>query len=124
MTTLWHLAETADWVQAQADGSYARSTRGASLAEVGFVHCSAPEQIPGVASFVYADVSGDYVILEMDRAQLESTGLRVLDEPGDPRNPASEQFPHVFGPIPVAAVTRVLPARIEQGVLTVHPADG
>jgi uncharacterized protein (DUF952 family) len=124
MTTLWHLAETADWVQAQAEGSYARSTRGASLAGVGFIHCSAPEQLPRVVSVVYADATGDYVILEMDREHLESTGLRVPDEPGDPGNPASEQFPHVYGPIPVAAVTLVLPARVDHGVLTIDPVNG
>lgn len=93
------------------------------MAEVGFVHCSAPEQLPAVVSFVYADVVGDYVILELDRQRLESAGLPVRDEPGDPEDPTSERFPHVYGPIPVDAVSRVLPARIEHGVLTVQPAD-
>lgn len=119
MTTLWHLAEVSDWERAKDTGSYDRSTRGASLEEVGFVHCSAPEQLPRVVAFVYADVAGDYVILELDREQLESAGLEVRDEPADPGDPDSERFPHVYGALPVGAVSGVLPARVDHGVLSV-----
>lgn len=120
MTTLWHLAETAHWAQARACGSYEQSTRGACLADVGFVHCSYPMQLPGVVAAFYADAAatGDYVLLELDRELLEAAGSPVRDEPGNPDDPASPLFPHVYGPIPVAAVTGTRQARVLHGALT------
>lgn len=122
MTTIWHLAEPADWEAAQAAGRYERSTRGASLDEVGYVHCSSPEQLPAVVAVVYADVTADLVVLELDRDRLEAAGSPVRDEPASPGDPGSELFPHVYGPVPVSAVVRVLPARVERGHLTVGGA--
>lgn len=118
-TPLWHLAETADWERARLTGSYERSTRGASLEEVGFVHCSYPAQLPGVVAAFYADAAGDYVLLELDRDLLEGAGSPVRDEPGDPGDPGSPLFPHVYGPVPVLAVRRTRPARVLDGILTV-----
>src|SRR3954471_20051564 len=92
MTELWHLAERAEWQDAQATGSYERSTRGLSLAEVGFVHCSYPHQLAGGAAAFYADAT-DLVLLRIDPAAVPAE-IRVEDG-----------FPHVYGPIPVAAVT-------------------
>lgn len=48
----------------------------------------------------------------------------MRDEPGDPHDPSSEAFPHVYGPIPVSAVTRVLPARIDRGRVVVDSSPG
>lgn len=121
MTTLWHLAETADWAQARSRGTYEQSTRGASLADVGYVHCSYPEQLPGVVAGFYADAAaaGDYVLLEVDRDLLEAAGSPVRDEPGNPDDPASPLFPHVYGPIPVSTVTATRRAQVRDGILTV-----
>lgn len=116
-SVLWHLAEHADWVAAQASGSYDRSTRGASLAEVGFVHCSYPDQLAGVVAALYAEVVGDFVILELDRGDLEAAGVSVRDEPADPRDPDAPLFPHAYGPLPVRLVRSVRPVRVEHGVL-------
>jgi uncharacterized protein (DUF952 family) len=93
---IWHLAERAEWDEARAAGSYERSTRGLSLAEVGFVHCSYPAQLPGVAAAFYADAP-DLVLLRIDPARVPAE-IRV--EAG---------FPHVYGPVPVAAVTAATP---------------
>jgi uncharacterized protein (DUF952 family) len=93
---LWHLAEGPDWTEAVRTGSYERSTRGQSLAEVGFVHCSYPDQLAGVAAAFYADAN-DLVLLRVDPTGVPAE-IRV--EGG---------FPHVYGPIPVAAVTAVEP---------------
>lgn len=92
MGDLWHLAERAEWDEARASGSYERSTWGLSLAEEGFVHCSYPDQLAGVAAAFYADAP-DLVLLRIDPAKL---GAEIRVEGG---------FPHVYGPIPVAAVT-------------------
>jgi uncharacterized protein (DUF952 family) len=94
MGELWHLAERADWDAARSAGTYERSTRGLSLAEVGFVHCSRPDQLAGVAAAFYADADADeLVLLRIDPARIPAD-IRVEDG-----------FPHVYGPIPVDAVT-------------------
>ena len=98
MGELWHLAERADWDAARAAGTYERSTRGLSLAEVGFVHCSRPDQLAGVAAACYADAD-DLVLLRIDPDRIPAE-IRVEDG-----------FPHVYGPIPVAAVTAAEPLR-------------
>ena len=119
MLTMWHLAEPDHWREAQRTGTYERSTRGATLADVGFVHCSYPDRLPAVVEAVYHDVSGDYLVLEIDRHHLERANITVVDEPGSDE-PGAALFPHVYGPIPVAAVRRVLPARVERGRLRVQ----
>lgn len=114
MSTIWHLAEPGHWRQALGSGRYEQSTRGASLAQVGFVHCAYPEQLASVVEAVYHDVVGDYVVLEIDRARLEQMDVPVVDEPGADE-PGAPLFPHVYGRLPVEAVLRTLPARVERG---------
>jgi len=98
VTELWHVAEGPEWAEAVRTGSYERSTRGVSLAGEGFVHCSYPDQVAGVAAASYADAD-DLVLLRIDPARVPAE-IRV--EGG---------FPHVYGPIPVAAVTSAVPLR-------------
>ncbi|HET9633111.1 MAG TPA: DUF952 domain-containing protein [Terrabacter sp.] len=96
---IYHLAEQADWEQAQREGTYTRSTRGRSLEEEGFIHASSAEQWPVVRSRFYADVAEPLVLLHIDESLL---GSPVVREVGDPAT--GETFPHVYGPIEVSAV--------------------
>ena len=118
---LWHLAEQAHWEAALRTGSYERSTRGATLADVGFIHASWPEQLPGVARLLYARVAEPLVVLEIDPEALAQAGVEIRVEPGDPQDPASPVFPHLYGPLPVSAVTRTRPAAVEKGWLDLGP---
>lgn len=95
-----HLAKLEDWSEALATGLYKVSTRDKTLDEVGFIHCSTPDQLASVAAFVYKDFLGELVILEMDLDQLEQAGLKVLFESGG----NGEAYPHIYGPIPVDLV--------------------
>lgn len=99
---IFHLALPEDWARAREVGEYRVSTRGMTLEEVGFIHASGPHQWQGVRRRFYADVDGPLLLLTIDTARLEA---EVVREPGVPGG--DELFPHVYGPIPVDAVTEV-----------------
>lgn len=96
---LFHLAEAGHWEAAQRDGRYARSTRGLSLAQVGFVHLATGEQWPGVLARYYADHEGGLVLLTLDPLRL-TPPLRWETAPGG----TGELFPHLYGPLDLDAV--------------------
>ena len=104
--TIWHLALLRDWEDAVAAGRYEWSTLGVTLADEGFVHASTAAQVDGVARRYYAQVEEPLVLLELDVAAVQASGAPVRWErvPG-----AQDPFPHVFGPLPVAAVLAATP---------------
>jgi uncharacterized protein (DUF952 family) len=114
VTTILHLTHAADWDRALGLGSYAISTRGASLAEVGFIHASYPHQLEQVALALFAEDVEPLVVLTISTEELNRLGVEVRDEPGDPTRP-EVLYPHVYGALPTEAVTAVRPARIETG---------
>lgn len=118
---VWHLAEVRHWERALVSGRYDRSTWGATLAEVGYIHASFPEQLPGVAKHVYARVQAQLVVLEIDPGRLATVGVEVRLEAADPDDPGSPLFPHLYGVLPVEAVTRTRPAAVEKGWLDLGP---
>ncbi|MCP2340459.1 DUF952 domain-containing protein [Actinomadura rupiterrae] len=100
--TVLHIAERARWESARASGeSYAMSTRGRTLAEEGFIHCSSDlDQVRTVLGAFYKDVPpSDLVLLTVS-----TQGLDVRLEPAD-----GDLFPHIYGPIPLSAVIEVRP---------------
>lgn len=122
--TVWHLALAPDWAAAEENGVYAVSTRGRTVEEVGFVHCSYDlDQVRRVAAAFYAD-AGPLVLLALSVAALDEAGIEVRAEPGDPTDPGSELFPHVYGAVPVGAVVRAFRATVEDGVLSVPGLPG
>ncbi|MFF4756011.1 DUF952 domain-containing protein [Streptomyces sp. NPDC002514] len=100
-----HITERALWDAARERGTYEMSTRGRTLREVPFVHFSSRAQLPRVAAFLYGsyDRPGDLVVLVVDPALL---GVPVRWEAVEPDG---EEFPHVYGPVPVGAVVDVEP---------------
>ncbi|WP_232661718.1 GNAT family N-acetyltransferase [Pseudonocardia sp. TRM90224] len=101
--TLLHLISPSEWRAALAVGAVAPP----SLAEVGFVHLSTPEQVMLPAERLFAGRS-DLMLLVLDP---ERIGVEVRWEPGVPSDPASMTFPHAYGPVPTSAVLAVLPYR-------------
>lgn len=96
---LFHLALAADWQQAQESGIYQVSTRGLSLAQVGFIHASRAEQLADTYTRFYRDAV-DVLQLTIDSAQI-AVPMRadpVLN---------GDTFPHLYGPLPVHAVIDV-----------------
>jgi uncharacterized protein (DUF952 family) len=98
---IFHITQPAHWQAATDSGSYTQSTRGKTLDEVGFIHCSLEDQIEMVADLVYGDWTGALTLLVIDTA-LVGSEIRVENLQGGPM-----QFPHIYGPLPTAAVTSV-----------------
>lgn len=98
-----HITERALWEAARERGSYELSTRGRTLQEVGYIHFSTRAQLPRVAAFLYGEDPGrdDLVVLVVDPALLDAP-LKYEAMP-----PAGEEFPHVYGAVPVSAVVDV-----------------
>lgn len=101
---LFHVADASEWEAARAVGRYERSTRGLSLAEVGFVHLSTADQWPAVLERFYSDHHGELVLLTVDPSRLSAP---VRWEP--PHEDSDELFPHLYGPLEVGAVTTAGP---------------
>ncbi len=99
---IFHLALATEWEAAQRSGSYTTSTLGRSLAEEGFIHASRADQWPGVRERFYADVTEPLVLLVIDTARLD---VPVVAEPVPD---SMETFPHIYGPLPAAAVVQAL----------------
>ena len=103
---VFHVALAADWEAAQAAGDYRVSTLGRTLEEEGFLHMSYDHQWPGVLAANYADVEEPLVLLEID-PDLVEVPLVVEAPPGS--EPGAEEYPHLYGPLPVDAVVAVTP---------------
>ena len=97
---LFHLALKDDWQVAQASGSYRVSTRGMTLEQVGFIHCSWQEQVNTTFERFYAD-AGNVLLLKIDAAAVDAP-LRA------DAIPTGELFPHLYGPLPLEAVRSVV----------------
>jgi len=98
---LVHLCSRDEWDQARSAGEL----RPDSLDQVGFVHLSAQHQVHLPANRIFAG-RGDLVLLYLDSDRLDAP---VRWEPGVPGDPAAMLFPHLYGPLPAAAVVDVRP---------------
>ncbi|MFD4183161.1 DUF952 domain-containing protein [Rhodococcus sp. NPDC058514] len=97
--TLVHICTAEQWQQAQRSGERLPETFGAD----GFVHLSTTEQVHLPANRLFAGRT-DLVLLYLEP---ERFGAEVRWEPGVPTDPESMRFPHLYGPLPVAAVAEV-----------------
>lgn len=101
MTELLHITERAAWLDAVPAGEYRISTRGVTLDDQGFIHCSLRHQLRTVAEFLYGDAD-DLVVLVIDSDGVPAPVRYEAAEPG------GEEYPHIYGPLPVSAVTDVI----------------
>lgn len=103
MQVVHHLALRDEWEEAVASGGpYRRSTIGASLEDVGYIHCCFPHQVAATAARYFAG-RDDVVLLTIDVGRLEER--LVVESVG------GEQFPHLYGPLALDAVVKVDPYR-------------
>lgn len=95
---IYRLAEAADWSAAQRQGFFASP----DLAAEGFIHFSERFQVQGVSERYYAG-KPDLVLLAVDEATLTVPVKRENTSGG------TELFPHVYGPVPLAAIVAHAP---------------
>ena len=97
---LLHIISREPWLGARSVGEI----RPDSLADVGFVHLSTAGQVHLPANRLFFGRK-DMVLLLLDTERLDAP---VRWEPGVPQDPDSMLFPHLYGPVPTAAVTDVV----------------
>lgn len=96
---LVHLCGAEEWEAASSRAEY----RPASLSDIGFIHLSTPEQVHLPANRLFSGRT-DLVLLYLT-PELLASPLRW--EPGVPGDPEAMLFPHLYGPMPVAAVRSI-----------------
>jgi len=107
-----HITTGPEWAAAQAAGEY----RAPTLETEGFIHCSTPAQVVHVGDWFYREIP-DLLLLCVDPGALE---IPLLWESST--DSFAGEFPHVYGPIPLAAVRAAVPwVRGENGFEV--PAD-
>ncbi|MGK7931574.1 MAG: DUF952 domain-containing protein [Microcystaceae cyanobacterium] len=116
-----HITFQFAWDKAQEKGEY----RADSLNNEGFIHCSTVNQVLRVANQFYKGQQ-NLIILVINPQKL--TVPVKWENAVHPQNKQpttiqdSEQFPHVYGAINVAAVIQVLPLRSDtQGIYRLPP---
>ena len=115
---IFHIAFRADWEAARDTGRYEVSTRDLTLAEQGYIHCSRAAQVGGVLAAFYADVDpDDLVLLAIDPARLDVPLRDEAPEPG------GEEYPHLYGPLPVHAVVQELRLARDPAGRPIPPPD-
>jgi len=97
MTPIFHITSRAEAHEARRSGAYVA----AGFDRDGFIHCSYARQLTRVANANFHGRS-DLVLLEIDRGRV---GCEVIDENLEG---GFDLFPHIYGPLPMSAVTSVV----------------
>jgi uncharacterized protein (DUF952 family) len=97
MPIIYHVTTASEWKEAKQKGFYETP----SLKEEGFIHCSQPEQVPGVLERYFSGQTG-LVKLVIDTDKLTSQFIY------DWSPSIADTFPHVYGPINADAVIEVV----------------
>ena len=95
---LYHLATEAEWAEHRDEGAIVPP----SLETEGFVHCSWGHQVAGTVAKHFDGVT-DLLALRLDADRLGDVDLVEEDTHG-----SGQAFPHVYGAVPVDAVTQVV----------------
>jgi len=102
---IFHITSRTAWDEAQKRGDY----RAEGLTAEGFIHCSTLSQVLPVADNFYKGQSG--LVLLVIEPTLLSSKLKWEPPSGGsppPGVPTGDRFPHVYGPINLDAVAKVV----------------
>jgi uncharacterized protein (DUF952 family) len=102
---IFHIALGPNWAAARTAGEYRFSTRDATLDDVGFIHACFADQVETIAGAFFSADDDAPVVLVIDEDKL-SAPVRI-EHAAD----AEDFFPHIYGPLPVGAVSNILELR-------------
>ena len=102
---IYHITTRKDWRTALGTGRY----QAESFVTEGFIHRSTLSQVLPVAERFYEGQSG-LILLVIDEALLSSTLKWESPSGGTPPPgvPEGDSFPHIYGPINLEAVVKVV----------------
>jgi len=98
MARIYHIATEPEWQNANQHNQYEAE----SLQTEGFIHCSDANQVVWVANHFFKAVPG-LILLHIEAEKLQARLVYENLEGGE------ELFPHVYGPIELAAIAHVSP---------------
>jgi uncharacterized protein (DUF952 family) len=102
MTTIYKICETAQWAQAERDGTF----RGSAVDRAdGYIHFSTAAQVADTAAKHFAGMSN----LLLVAVEAEDLGGALKWE----ASRGGALFPHLYGPLPLAAVRWVQALRLD-----------
>jgi uncharacterized protein (DUF952 family) len=102
---IYHITSRTAWNQARQRGDY----RAESLETEGFIHCSTDQQVVPVAEKYYKDQKNlILLVIEPDRLTSDLKWEPPSEGAPPPGVPEGSLFPHIYGPINLEAVVRVL----------------
>jgi uncharacterized protein (DUF952 family) len=114
-----HITTHKEWENAQLKGEYTAP----SLKSEGFIHCSTIKQTADTANIFFRGQSG-LALLCIDENKLNSE-CKYEDPAGgglhDPR--VGNLFPHIYGPINISAVIKVVDFRSDNDGFFVLPGE-
>lgn len=105
------------WEHAQQVGEYTQSTLTSTLEDVGFIHCSFPNQTMEIANRRYAHAT-DALLLFVDVAKVKPPIKYEAALSG-----REGTFPHVYGPLNVDAVYATVPLERDGDGVFIAPAQ-
>ena len=109
---IYHICRQEEWEAARASGAYPGSSQDAAD---GFIHFSALEQLAASAAKHRAGQEG-LVLIEADPAHLRPA---LKWEPSR----GGALFPHLYGSLPLTAVTRTWPLPLQPDGSHAFPAE-
>jgi uncharacterized protein (DUF952 family) len=115
---IYHITSRTAWDEAQQRGDY----RAESLETEGYIHCSTHSQVLPVAENFYQGQSG-LILLVIESTVLSSTLKWESPSGGTPPLgvPDGDLFPHIYGPINLNAVVKILDLNTDPNNKFIHP---
>jgi len=116
-TPIIAIARASVWNESNKAGQYTQSTVTSTLEDVGFIHCTTPDQTMDVANRHFKDYE-DLVLLVIDPDQVKP---QVKFEKA--LSGREGLFPHIYGPLNTSAITQVLDLKKDSAGNFVMPSS-
>lgn len=115
MQTIVLISNELFWAESQKSGEYTQSTIESTLADIGFIHCTSPDQTVMIANRHFTKYENLILLLvDLDKVKSEIKFEESLSGKGG-------VYPHIYGPLNIDAVYEVIPLPKENGEFITPP---